>query len=115
MSVKGSHYIAILKVSKANYNEFLSGLKDIINEIRDLQCVTVTDTLFKIKYYLGRDINFQLQFVGLRELHVNAHAFGASVYKLFQLDGIVTYYLLFRLVEIRWPISAVLSDEHVTK
>ena len=54
MSVKGSHCIAILKVSKANYGELLSGLKDIINEIRDLQCVTITDTLFKMKYYLGR-------------------------------------------------------------
>ena len=58
MSCKGSHCIAILKVSKANYDELLSGLKDIINKIRDLQCVTVTDTLFKMKYYLGRDIKF---------------------------------------------------------
>lgn len=48
MSVRGSHCIAILKVSEANYDELLSGLKDIINEARDLQCVAVVDTVFKL-------------------------------------------------------------------
>ena len=35
MFVRGSHCIAILKVSKVNHDELLSGLKGIINEARD--------------------------------------------------------------------------------
>ena len=58
MSVRGSHCIAILKVSKANCDELLSGLKDIINEARDLQCVAVVDTVLKLKYYLGGNMKF---------------------------------------------------------
>ena len=65
MSVRGSHCIAILKVSEANYDELLSGLKDIINEARDLQCVAVVDTVFKLKYYLGRDMKFLAMVCGI--------------------------------------------------
>ena len=31
---------------------FLCGLKEIINEAKDLQCVSVDDTVFQLKYYL---------------------------------------------------------------
>ena len=78
MSVRGNHCISILKVSESNCDELLCGLKDIINEARDLQCITVVDMVFQLEYYLGGDMKFWLWFVGLKELHVNTHAYGAS-------------------------------------
>ena len=49
---------AILKVSESNCDELLRGLKDIINEARDLQCITVVDMVFQLEYYLGGDMKF---------------------------------------------------------
>ena len=40
MSVRGNHCIAILKVSES-YDELYNGLKNIIDEARDLDCITV--------------------------------------------------------------------------
>ena len=53
MSVRGNHCIAILKISESDYDELFRGLKDIIDEARDLRCITVGDMVFQLEYYLG--------------------------------------------------------------
>ena len=56
-SVKGNHTITILKVSE-DYNDLAAGLKDIIEEAKDLEVITVEDRVYKIEYFLGGDWKF---------------------------------------------------------
>lgn len=55
MSVGGNHSITILKVKESNYFHSLS---DIIQGARDLQCITVEESVFRIQYFLGGDLKF---------------------------------------------------------
>ena len=49
MSVKGNHSLAILKISEANDDELFCALRDIIEEARNLNCVSVQDKIFLCK------------------------------------------------------------------
>ena len=64
MSARGSHCIAILKVSES-YDNLCSGLKNIIDEARDLDCISVGDRVFQLKYYLGGDMKFLAMVCGI--------------------------------------------------
>lgn len=50
-SAKGNHTLAILKVSE-NYNDLAAGLKDIIEEAKDLEVVTIEGKVHTIEYFL---------------------------------------------------------------
>lgn len=65
MSVRGNHSLAILKVSESNGDELFCALKDIIDEARDLNCISVKDHIFKIDYYLGGDMKFLAKVCGI--------------------------------------------------
>ena len=58
MSVGGNHSIAILKVKESDYDELFSSLSDIIQEAKDLQCITVEESVLRIQYFLGGDLKF---------------------------------------------------------
>ena len=58
MSVGGNHSIAILKVKESDYDELFHSLSDIIQEAKDLQCITVEESVFRIEYFLGGDLKF---------------------------------------------------------
>ena len=58
MSVRGNHCVAILKIPESNHDKLYQGLKPIIDEARDLDCITVGDMLFQLEYYLGGDMKF---------------------------------------------------------
>ena len=66
MSVTGNHSLAILKVSESDDDEHFCALQDIIEEARDLNCVSVEDKVFKIDYYLGGDIKFLATVCGIK-------------------------------------------------
>ena len=65
MSVSGNHCLAIVKVSEANDDELFRALKDIIDEAKGLNSVTVEDRIFKIDYYLGGDMKFLAKVCGI--------------------------------------------------
>ena len=65
ISVRGNHCIAILKISESDYDQLLCGLREIINETKDLQCISVNDTVFQLKYYLGGDMKFLAMVCGI--------------------------------------------------
>lgn len=56
-SAKGNHTVAILKVSE-NYDDLAAGLKDIIEEAKDLEVVTIEGKVHTIEYFLGGDWKF---------------------------------------------------------
>ena len=51
-SVAGNHILAIMKVSES-YDELISGLKDICQEARDLDVITIDQKIYKITFFLG--------------------------------------------------------------
>ena len=63
-SVAGNHTIAIMKVSES-YDELISGLKDVCQEARDLEVITVNQRVYKIKFFLGGDWKFLATVSGL--------------------------------------------------
>ena len=65
MSVGGNHSIAILKVKESDYDELFYSLSDIIQEAKDLQCITVEESVFRIEYFLGGDLKFLAVFCGI--------------------------------------------------
>ena len=65
MSVTGNHSLAILKTSESNHDELFCALKDIIEEARDLNSISVEDQIFKLDYYLGGDMKFLAAVCGI--------------------------------------------------
>ena len=76
----GNHVIAILKISE-NYEELLLGLKDICEEAKDLDVITIKDKVYKVIIFLGGEWNFWPLFVAWKVQHQNLHASGVSVPK----------------------------------
>ena len=68
-SVAGNHTVAIMKVSES-YDELISGLKDICEEARDLEVITIDERIYKITFFLGGDWKFLATVSGLE--HANA-------------------------------------------
>ena len=69
-SVAGNHTIAIMKVSES-YKELIKGLRDICQEARDLEMITIDERIFKITFFLGGDWKFLATINGLG--HANAN------------------------------------------
>ena len=53
----GNHVVVILKISEI-YEELLLGLRNICEEAKDLEIVTIKDKVYKIVLYLGGDWKF---------------------------------------------------------
>jgi len=71
MSVGGNHRIAILKVKESDYDKLFHSLSDIIQEAKDLQCITVEESVFRIQYFLGGDLKFLALSCGIESASCN--------------------------------------------
>ena len=56
-SASGNHSIGIFKVSE-DYHALISAMQDIITEAKSLKNVTINNTTYEIKYFLGGDMKF---------------------------------------------------------
>ena len=63
-SASGNHSIAIMKISE-NYDDLVAGLKDICDEARDLEVITLNGNTYTIEFYLGGDWKFLAMVCGL--------------------------------------------------
>ena len=54
MSVGDNHNIAILKVKKSDSDQLFHSLSDIIQEAKDLQCITSSRISVQDTVFLGR-------------------------------------------------------------
>ena len=69
-SVTGNHAIAIMKVSEL-YDELISGLKDICQEARNLDVITIDQKIYKITFFLGGDWKFLATVNGLESANAD--------------------------------------------
>lgn len=67
LSWQGNHPLAIFK-SEESYTYLKSALEDIINEVGELQTITLNGTVWKINYYLGGDWKFLAIVTGRPEM-----------------------------------------------
>ena len=56
-SAFGNYSVANLKTGES-YSELANGLKDLIEEAKDLQVIKIEDVIYSIKFYLGGDLKF---------------------------------------------------------
>ena len=56
-TASGNHTLAILQVPK-NYDSLSSALKDLLQEVNDVQFITLNEARHQIQYFLGGDMKF---------------------------------------------------------
>ena len=94
-SVAGNHTIAIMKVSES-YDELIKGLRDICQEARDLEMITVDERIFKITFFLGGDWKFLATVNGLEHANANFACIWCKCAKTQRFD-----------MHLKWSISDV--------